>query len=84
MVETRALYSIAPIDTGAVAGWLERVPKLQLDGRRPTPRDVAERLGKFWIPSRSVIYIGRTTAPLAARIAAFYATPLGDRSPHAP
>lgn len=83
LVEIPALYSIAPIDTKAVAGWLERVPKLQLDGRRPTPREVAARLGKFWLASRSVVYIGRTTAPLAERIAAFYATPLGDRSPHA-
>ena len=83
VVETPALYSIAPIDTNAVAGWLERVPRLQLDGPRPTPGEVAARLGKFWIPSRSVVYIGRTTAPLAERIAAYYATPLGDRSPHA-
>jgi hypothetical protein len=83
LVEIPALYSIAAIDTKAVAGWLERVPRLELDGRRPTPRELAARLRKFWIASRSVVYIGRTTAPLAERIAAFYATPLGDRSPHA-
>ena len=83
LVETPTLYSIAPIDIKVVSGWLERLPKLELDGRRPTPREVAARLAAFWLPSHSVIYVGATSAPIAERIGDFYATPLGDRSPHA-
>jgi hypothetical protein len=83
VVETATLASTAPIDTRAVAGWLKRVPKFQLDGHRPTSGEVAARLAAFWVPSRSVVYIGRTTQPLVDRIADYYTTPLGNRSPHA-
>jgi transcription elongation factor GreA len=72
-----------PVDRTALRGWIERVPSLELDGHRPTPHELAARLGAFWLPQESVVYIGRTTASLAGRLAAFYRTPLGDPRPHA-
>jgi len=72
----------APVDIVAVRRWLERVPDLMLDGERPTPQEVAKRLHEFWLADEPVLYIGRSQKSIGARIAAIYATPLGDARPH--
>ncbi len=82
LVETAARSDTAPIDITAVKAWLERVPSLRLDGERPTPTRLAERLGAFWLPQQTVVYVGRTSKSLAGRAASLFATPLGDRRPH--
>jgi transcription elongation factor GreA len=83
IVEMATSMAHAPIDITAVRTWVDRVPGLRLDGERPTPTDLADRLGAFWLPAQQVLYVGRTSKTMGPRIAAAYATPLGDRRPHA-
>ncbi len=82
LVEVAARTDEAPIDIVAVRDWLERVPGLMLDGERPTASALAARLNSFWIPQQTVVYVGRTTKSLAARVSSLIHTPLGDRKPH--
>lgn len=82
VVETATLLRAAPIDERAVRAWLSRVPTLRLDGRRPSPADLAARLAEFWIADDRVTYVGRTGSGLAKRVGDFYRTPLGDPRPH--
>lgn len=83
VVELPEPVAKVPVDHAALRGWIERVPTLQLDGQRPTPHQLAARLAGFWLPSETVVYVGRTTTSLGGRLAAFYRTPLGDPRPHA-
>lgn len=82
VVESPVPLATAPIDIVAVRGWVERVPTLLLDGERPQPTALADRLASFWMPMQAVLYVGHTTKSLGARVAALYATRLGDRRPH--
>ncbi|MFN8519813.1 MAG: transcription elongation factor GreA [Chloroflexota bacterium] len=82
LVETAARLDVAPIDVTAVRAWVERVPTLLLDGERPTPTQLLNRLAAFWLPQETVVYVGRTTKTLSARAASLFATPLGERKPH--
>jgi transcription elongation factor GreA len=82
VVETDTPLAQAPIDLVAVRRWLERVPDLRLDGERPTPNLLANRLASFWIAGESLLYVGRTGKSLAGRVAALYRTELGHRRPH--
>ena len=83
VVELPAPMPEPPVDLAAVRGWIERVPTLLVDGERPTAHQLAARLGAFWLPDQSVVYVGRSTAAVGRRVEAFYHTPLGDRRPHA-
>jgi transcription elongation factor GreA len=82
VVELPVPLSVAPIDTLALRRWIERVPTLRLDGRVPTPTELSARLAGFWLSDQTVLYVGRTAKSLAGRVAALYATPLGDSRPH--
>ncbi len=82
LVEVPVRSDTAPIDIVAVRDWLERVPGLRLDGERPTASQLAARLESFWLPQQTVVYIGRTSKSLAARVSSLLHTPLGDRKPH--
>jgi hypothetical protein len=83
VVETGRSHTAAPIDPAAISAWLDRVSTLTVDGRRPTAGELIARLGAFWLPSRRIVYIGRSSRPLVDRVREFYGTPLGNRSPHA-
>jgi hypothetical protein len=83
IVEAQRSYAAAPIDRAAVSAWLSRVSTLTLDGRRPTASELVARLAASWMPSRRIVYIGRSSRPLVDRVREFYGTPLGNRSPHA-
>jgi len=72
----------APIDNLAVTRWLARVPTLQLDGEPTTAQALGRRLAEFWLPGEPILYVGRSTRSIGARVAALYATPLGDAKPH--
>ena len=73
----------APIDTEAVRRWLERVPRLTLDGERPSTHQLARRLAEFWLPGEQILYVGRSRKTVSARVAAMYATQLGNDRPNA-
>lgn len=72
----------APIDQTLVRGWIDRTPALLLDGERPTPHRLAQRLASFWLPRVPVLFIGQAPRSIAGRIAAQQQTPLGVRRPH--
>lgn len=80
---TADLLDNAPIDRSAVAEWLRRVPKLELDRKAgPTVHELTARLNSFWLPDEVILYIGKATC-LSTRVRQYYGTPLGNRSPHA-
>lgn len=65
-------------------------PELAVDGRRPTHKALTDRLAALWCPDEVILYIGLAgprTRPrvcaLSDRVAEYYATPLGQHSPHA-
>ncbi len=84
-------YPNCPISAKALTGVLEVRPELRVDERRPTVASLARRLSKFWLAQEPILYIGlagpRASRPsageLAKRLAEYYETPLGARSPHA-
>ena len=81
--QNQVLLDNAPIDLGAVKEWLRRVPNMSLDGQiGPSSKDVAERLGEFWLPDESILYIGKASRSLRKRVHQYYRTPLGNSAPH--
>jgi hypothetical protein len=62
--------------------WIEAAPQMRLDNAAPTVDLLSDRLGDFWLPDESILYIGKATA-LRGRIGEYYRTPLGARRPHA-
>jgi transcription elongation factor GreA len=83
VVEAPAPLPSAPIELTRVGKWIERVGTLRLDGEVPTSKAVAARIGSFWLPSQTVLYIGTSEASVARRVAAITKTELGDRRPAA-
>ncbi|MGH3076204.1 MAG: hypothetical protein ACRDQC_14805, partial [Gaiellales bacterium] len=83
VVELPSPPASAPIDFTAIGRWLEHVPGLTLDGARPTGRELAARLHRFWLPDQPVLFVGLSKVSLGSRVAAFYRTALGDPLPHA-
>ena len=81
VVELPAPMPKVSIDATAVREWLERVPDLRLDGKRPTVAELQSRLASFWLPGQSVLYVGSSSRSIAARLAGMYRTPLGERRP---
>ena len=82
-VELSAPLPAAPIELTRVGKWLERVPGLRLDGDRPTSRALAARLAAFWLPSRTVVFIGSTAGSIGGRLAALEAHVPGEPRPYA-
>lgn len=73
----------APISQRAIDDLLTLRPELTVDGKRPTPSELAARLARFWLPDEALLYIGLAGTSLVDRVNAYYKTPLGARSPHA-
>jgi transcription elongation factor GreA len=82
VVELSTPLPRAPIELTQVGKWIERVPGLMLDGERPTSKALAARLGTFWLPSQSVVYIGAASTSIGGRVSAIEKTVLGDRRPN--
>jgi transcription elongation factor GreA len=82
LVELPIASAVPLIDGNATRAWLERAPELRVDGERPTPHDLGARLMSFWLPGQRILYVGRSSRSLGGRVAAAYATQLGDRLPH--
>jgi transcription elongation factor GreA len=81
VVEFPAPQARVSIDANAIRGWLERVPGLRLDGKRPTVAELQSRLASFWLPGQTILYIGSSQKSVTARLAGMFNTPLGDRRP---
>lgn len=73
----------AEIDRAAVELLLETRPELTLDGQRPSPEALSQRLASMWLPNEPVVYVGLAGTSLRTRVDQFYGTRLGARSPHA-
>jgi transcription elongation factor GreA len=82
MVELPGGAESAPVDIVAVRRWIERVPAMRLDGETPTPQTLARRLHDFWLADEPILYVGRSAKSISGRVAALYATALGDAKPH--
>ncbi len=83
VAELPAAPEHAPTDGAAIRKWLERVPALTLDGEQPTASALSARLSEFWLPGEPVLFVGRSSRSVGRRLAAMYATPLGDAKPTA-
>ncbi len=81
LVEIKAPAANLSVDLAVIGRWVERVPELRLDGRRPGGKEVQTRLAKFWLPSQPVLFIGSSTGSVAARVNALAKTIPGDRKP---
>jgi len=82
VVEAAQPSDQAAFDHKAIRGWLERVPATRLDGAPTTPHALAARLATLWVPGQPILYVGRSMRSIGARVAAMYATALGDSKPH--
>ncbi|HEY8134449.1 MAG TPA: transcription elongation factor GreA [Candidatus Limnocylindrales bacterium] len=82
VVELPGGADAAPLDLQALRRWLDRVPSLTLDGERPTPQVLQRRLAQDWLPGQPVLFVGRSTRSIGARLSAIYATTLGDAKPN--
>ncbi len=82
-VELAAPLASAPVDLALVGRWIERVPGMRIDGEPATGKTLATRLGAFWLPSTSVLFVGAAENSVGGRIAALERHVLGDRQPHA-
>ncbi|MGH2927350.1 MAG: hypothetical protein ACRDL8_04025, partial [Solirubrobacteraceae bacterium] len=80
---TQGARPACPIDSNAVIELLRVRPELRLDGNRPTPGELADRLSALWLGDESIVYIGLAGTSVQARVSAYYRTSLGARSPHA-
>ena len=83
VIELPAALPSAPIELSRVGKWIERVDSLRLDGERPVSKALAARLGAYWLPSQTVLYIGSSETSVGRRVAAIVRTELGDRRPAA-
>jgi transcription elongation factor GreA len=83
VVELSAPRAQAPLELTRVGKWLERLPALRLDGKRPTSRNLEARLASFWWPAATVLYAGASERSIGGRAAALAAHVAGDRQPHA-
>jgi transcription elongation factor GreA len=83
VVELAAPLPRAPLDHVILGKWVERLPGLRLDGVHPTSKALGARIGAFWIPSASVLFVGATDRSVSGRIQALERHELGDRLPHA-
>lgn len=74
----------APLDMAAIMAWLAHATEMTLDKQpHPTTAAIAQRLQQFWLPSETIIYIGKADQPLRKRVGDFYNHKLGRKGPHA-
>ena len=67
-----------PLSMAAIDELLSVRPELWVDGRRPTPSELAGRLEAMWLPDEVVLDTGLAGTSLRRRVGDYYATPLRD------
>jgi hypothetical protein len=76
-------YAEAPISDAAVDELCTVCPALTIDGTKHPARDeLAERIGSYWLPDETVLYVGLAGQPLRTRVRQYYTTRLGAAKPH--
>ena len=70
-------------DPRALDALMKVCPSVTIDGRPASSHDVAERIGAFWIPETSILYVGLAGTSVQKRVDQYYGTRIGQRSPHA-
>lgn len=76
-------YPDAPLSDVAVDELCAVCPALTLDGaQRPARAELAKRIGSYWLPDETVLYVGLAGQPLRNRVRQYYKTPLGAARPH--
>ena len=75
--------STAPVQPRQVEHLLQARPELTVDKSRPSSTQLTDRLRAMWPAGESVVYIGKATTGVAARVKQYYSTKIGVRSPHA-
>lgn len=80
---TESALAECPISITAVEKLLSVRSELTVDGKRPSAHELAARIGAFWLPTETILYIGLAGTSLSERVKQYYQTPLGARSPHA-
>src|SRR5512135_2815420 len=83
VIELPAPAPAAPIELTRVGSWIERVPDLRLDGARPSSKELAARIARYWLPDQVVLYVGSSAGSVGGRVRSLEQTPLGDRRPYA-
>ncbi len=83
VIELPSPPDAAPLELATVGKWLERAVDLRLDGRRPTSRELRERLAAFWLPGQRVLFVGSSGGSVAGRVLALARTVPGARRPYA-
>jgi hypothetical protein len=58
-------------------------PSMTIDDRLTTQDELSERIGAFWIPDTAILYVGLAGTSVRKRVNQYYATRIGQRSPHA-
>lgn len=81
--EISGILKSVPINIEIVKQW-SQVCGLKLDNdSNPSVKAISQRIGEFWLPDESILYIGQTTRQsLNIRINQFYRHKLGNSSPH--
>lgn len=67
-----------------LTNWLKYNPKIELNGKRPTPQQLKQYLSGFWHNDESILYIGQThnRRGLKQRLRRFYRHKIGRKRPH--
>jgi hypothetical protein len=72
----------AAISMPAIRHLLDVRPELALNGKRPSAWELGARIGAFWLPDETIVYIGKATS-LNSRVGSYCRTKLGAKKPHA-
>jgi transcription elongation factor GreA len=83
VVEMPSPPDTPPLELATVGKWLERAVDLRLDGRRPTSRELRERLASFWLPGQPVLFVGSSSGSVGGRVLSLARTIPGARRPYA-
>ena len=81
LVELKAPVTAPSVNLAVIGRWIERVPEMLLDGKRPSGKEIQARLARFWLPSQPVLFIGSSTKSVAGRVNALAKTVPGDLKP---